>query len=276
MTLHILDELEQGSDAWLDQRRGMITASVIGQLITVERPSAIDFCCPSCNALDSEPCKSKNGGAPIKTMHPERAAYATAHKGELPDRIIVADTDASKRLTAELVAERITGWSDPVFTNSDMQRGHDIEPIARDMYAETRKTTVTEVGFMILEEDGYRLGYSPDGLVGDDGLIEIKAPRAKTHLWTHLSGRIPASHIPQIQAGLFVSGRQFCDFISFYGGMPPYIERVHPDPKWFDAIEAAARKFEAEATEMETKYRNATNGLPATERVYLDNLGLVF
>lgn len=270
MTLHVFEHLEQGSQEWLDQRRGMLTASVIGQLIAVEHASALDFCCPSCQALDNEPCKSKTNGAAIKTVHTERTTYASQHKGEVPDRIVVADTDASRRLTSELVAERITGWSDPTFTNSDMQRGHDVEPIARDLYAETRKVSVTQVGFMVLEEDGFRLGYSPDGLVADDGLIEVKAPRAKTHLWTHLSGRIPVSHMPQIQAGLRVTGRGWCDFISFYGGMPPFIQRVYPDQKWFDAIDAAARKFEADAAEMETKYRNATNGLPMTERLLVD------
>jgi len=213
----------QGSDEWLEQRRGIVTASVVGQLVT-----------PS-------------------TRKP-------------------ANNDASRGITAQLVAERITGYTDPSYINDDMLRGIEDEPRARDLYAEFYKRTVTETGFLLRKEDTWQLGYSPDGLVGDDGLIEIKAPRAKTHLRTILSGEVPAQYMAQCQAGLLVSGRAWIDFISFSGGMPMWHTRVLPDPAWQDAIVAACEQFEATATEMAAAYEAKTEGLPATERIIYQEL----
>jgi hypothetical protein len=216
MSLTVLDDLLQGSDAWHDQRRGIVTASVVGKLLTTTGR--------------------------------------------------VANNDYSRALTTLLVAERITGWTDPTFTNDDMMRGVNEEPRARALYSE-RYAPARESGFMLREEQDWKLGYSPDGLVGDDGLIEVKAPRAKKHLATILSGAVPPEHMPQIQAGLLVSGREWLDFISFCGGMPMWVCRVHPDPKWFDAITEAVRQFEATAVQMVADYEAAVEGLPATERI---------
>src|SRR5690606_36899576 len=118
-----------------------------------------------------------------------------------------AANDTSRALTALLVAERITGWSDPVYVSDDMMRGTLDEPVARDLYSK-HYAPVVECGFMVRYEDGWRLGYSPDGLVGDDGLIEVKSRRAKAQLVTILADEVPASNMAQIQAGLLVSGRQ--------------------------------------------------------------------
>jgi hypothetical protein len=216
VTLTVHDELIQGSPEWLAQRCGMVTASVVGRLITA------------------------------KTCKP-------------------AENDDSRGLTALLVAERITGHVDPVYVSDDMLRGKMEEPRARDLYSETY-APAREVGFMVRTEPTWTLGYSPDGLVGDDGLIEVKAPRAKTHVATILSGEVPAHHMAQIQAGLLVSGREWLDFISFCGGMPMWRKRVYPDPSWFDAITAAVEKFEQTAAHMVAAYHTAVEGLPTTER----------
>jgi hypothetical protein len=218
MTLTILESLEQGTEEWADQRRGMVTASVVGKLVTA------------------------------RTLKP-------------------ADNDESRGLTALLVAERITGWTDPTYMNDDMWRGVTEEPRARDWYGEQFAMPVCEVGFMILERDGWTLGYSPDGLVGTNGLIEVKAPRAKAHLRTILSGEVPGHYMAQLQAGLLVSGREWIDYLSWCGGMPPFVKRVLPDPKWHEAIVAAVEKFEQTAEAMTADYRALTHGLPATERV---------
>ena len=119
---------------------------------------------------------------------------------------------------------------------------------------------------MLRVEDGWQLGYSPDGLVGTDGLIEIKSPRAKTHLNTILADEVPAFYMPQLQAGLLVSGRDWVDFVSYVGGMPLWVKRVLPDPRWFEAIVAAVTRFETTAAEMVAAYEQATKGLPQTER----------
>lgn len=217
MTLIELPDLIQGSDAWLEQRRGMVTASVVGQLIT-------------------------------------------------PNTIKPASNDKSRALVAQLVAERITGWVDPVYVSAEMLRGTEDEPRAVEVYSE-HYAPVTTTGFMVRREDGWTLGYSPDGLVGDDGLVEVKAPRAKRHLATILSAEVPPEHMAQLQAGLLVSGRKWIDFISYCGGMPMWVRRVLPDQRWFDAITAVVEQFEKTAADMVAAYQQATEGLPATERV---------
>jgi hypothetical protein len=169
-------------------------------------------------------------------------------------------------VTAQLVAERITGWTDPTYQNDDMMRGVNEEPRARLLYSE-RYAEARESGFMRRDEGDWTLGYSPDGLVGDDGLIEVKAPRAKKHLSTILSGEVPPEHMAQIQAGLLVSGRAWLDFISFCGGMPMWVKRVHPDPEWAAAITEAVTRFETNAAAMVAAYEAAVEGLPATERI---------
>ncbi len=216
MTLHVFDTIDQGSEAWHDQRRGIVTASVVGKLIT--------------------------------------------------PTFKVADNETSRALTAVLAAERITGWTEDNRMNDDMWRGVLSEPIARDLYSHHHQPAA-EVGFMRLDGDGWRLGFSPDGLVGDDGLIEIKAPRAKTHLHTILADRVPVHYMPQCQAGLLVSGRQWLDFVSYVGGMPLYVKRVYPDPVWHEAIVAAVTRFEQNAADLIDAYTQATTGLAMTERV---------
>lgn len=224
MTLHTYPDVAQHSDEWFDLRRGIVTASTVGQLITT------------------------------KTMKP-------------------ASNDYSRALTRLLVAERITGWTEDTFTSTAMLRGTLDEPIARAAYAE-HYAPVTECGFMVLERDEWRLGYSPDGLVGDVGLIEIKSRDPKAQLATILADEVPAANMAQMQAGLLVSDREWCDYVSFCGGMPLWPKRVYPDPRWFDAIEAAVQQFEDEAAVMVATYSTRTAGLPTTERVnhYLDGV----
>jgi hypothetical protein len=226
MSLRTYPDIIQGTPEWEDVRRGMVTASVVGQLIT-------------------------------------------------PSTLKVAANPASRGLTALVVAERITGHTDPTFTSDDMERGWEDEPRARDAYSE-HHAPVTEMGFMVREfvEDSFgpafRIGYSPDGLVGDDGLIEIKSRRPKKHVQTILADQVPAENIAQIQAGLFVSGRKWCDYISYAGGMPLWVKRVEADPAWATAITAAMEAFEKAAFAMRTDYLAAVEGLPMTERTGLD------
>jgi hypothetical protein len=124
---------------------------------------------------------------------------------------------------------------------------------------------------MVREEPGWKLGLSPDGLVGDDGLIEIKSPQAKTHVATVLNNEVPPQYMPQLQAALLVSGRDWVDFLSWCGGEPMWPIRVLPDQRWFDAITVAVAAFEMTARQMVHAYNEATAGLPATERLdYLD------
>lgn len=177
-----------------------------------------------------------------------------------------ADNDTSRALTLTLAAERITGHVDPVYPSFDMQRGTDDEPYARDAYRE-HHAPVEEVGFITREyDDGYTLGYSPDGLVGTDGLIEIKSRTPREQIRTVLDDRVPGYNMAQIQTGMYITGRTWCDYISFSAGLRLYVKRVRPDIAWFTAIDNAARAFETNIADIIARYNTATHGLPQTER----------
>jgi hypothetical protein len=264
MTLHEYPHLEQGSEDWLAARRGLVTASTVGNLITTRKLSAIDYDCPNCGAPKDEPCVGKRPPrAAIATKHAERAEVArTSNSGTVFE---VASNDKSQALTLALVAERINGWSEESYVNDDMMRGILDEPIARNLYSK-HFAPVTETGFMVEDRWGFRLGFSPDGLVGDDGLIEIKSRRPKTQVATVLAGHPPVENVPQLQAGLLVTGRKWLDYVSFAGGMNLFVTRVYPDQRWFEAIIKAVRTFEANAAEMQRLYQEGIEGMPITER----------
>lgn len=143
-----------------------------------------------------------------------------------------------------------------------MQRGQDEEPFARDLYAEHTGQDVTETGFMVATINGRKLGYSPDGLVGDDGLNEIKSRRHKKHLRTILTDSVPPENYAQCQAGMLVSGRSWLDYVSFSAGMPLHIIRVEPDERWRAAILDALEAYEGYAEKALGHYRNMTEGMP--------------
>lgn len=176
-----------------------------------------------------------------------------------------AMNDRSRGLCQTLIAERITGHVEPVYPNRAMTRGTLLEPEARRIYAKQTGQDVTEVGFARLDTDTYTLGSSPDGLVGEAGGIEIKSPSAKVHVATVLSGVIPDYNRAQVQAFLHVTGREWCDFISYLPGEPLFIIRDYPDPRWQTAIVSAAEQFEETARNAIARYETATHGLPATE-----------
>ena len=178
----------------------------------------------------------------------------------------VADNDTSRGTAATLAAERITGVVEDTPITADMWRGIDMEPHARDAYSKHR-AEVVECGFMRLERDNFTLGYSPDGLVGDIGLIEVKCPRAKGHIATILTDEVPAYYMAQLQAGLLVSGRAWVDYVSFHSGLPLYVKRVHTDQAWHDAITFAVKAAEFAIDDIVSEYHDCAEGLPTTERI---------
>lgn len=269
MTLHAYMDLEQRSVEWLELRRGLVTASVVGQLVTTKQRTAVNFDCPSCDALSNGPCRSRRTGEPILSIHAERTAVAKSDQS--PPVLTAADNETTKGLAAFLAAERIAGIDpDGTYVTHDMFRGVIGEAPAREKYAEHYAVKVTECGFMVHEGPSYSIGYSPDGLVGDDGLIEIKSPRQKGHLLNAVGGTVPTEHMAQIQAGLLVSGRSWCDFVSYSGGMRLWVKRVLPDLDWFHAIHAAVAALEVEINRLVVAYHEAVDGFPMTERLDLD------
>ena len=175
-----------------------------------------------------------------------------------------AMNDRSRGLCQTLIAERITGHVEPVYPNRAMTRGTLLEPEARRIYAAQTGQDVDEVGFARLDTDTYTLGSSPDGLVGETGGIEIKSPSAKVHVSTVLSGAIPDYNRAQAQAFLHVTGRAWCDFISYLPGEPLFIIRDYPDPRWQTAIQSAAEQFEETARSAVARYETVTHGLTRT------------
>jgi len=198
-----------------------------------------------------------------------RAGIVTASTvGQLitPKTVKPAANDYSRALAVTLTAERITGHVEPIHENQDMLRGTLDEPFARDLYSD-HFAPVTEIGFMVRDDWGFRIGYSPDGLVGEDGLIEIKSRRQKKHLATILADEVPLENMAQCQAGLLVSGREWLDYVSFCSGMPLWTKRVTPDPKWQAAILEAVAAFEEASAAMIADYTTRTANLPPTERL---------
>lgn len=128
----------------------------------------------------------------------------------------------------EKTAYLLTGNLPDIFENPAMQAGHIREPFARKAYEEYAGVKVETVGF--IEQDEF-CGFSPDGLVGKDGLIEIKCKQDKAHLYTVLSGKIDPKHWAQMQFQLLVSGRKWCDYVCFNPMFknPLYVKRIWPD-----------------------------------------------
>lgn len=158
-----------------------------------------------------------------------------------------ANNEASSHLY-ELLAQRITRYVEPRYISDDMLRGMDDEADARDLYAK-HYAPVERAGFITNDRWGFTLGYSPDGLVGDAGLIECKSRRQKFQVETIISGAIPKENMIQAQTGLLVSERSWCDYVTYSGGLPMAVIRVFPDQKVMDAIIAAAAEFEEKIAE---------------------------
>ena len=154
-----------------------------------------------------------------------------------------ADNDTSRGFVRTLATERIIGVPEFTYPTRPMQRGNLLEPFARDLYAE-HYAPVEEVGFIRLDTERYAIGYSPDGLVAHDGLLEIKSPGPKEHLRTVLADIQPTVYDWQLQLGLFVTGRSWIDFVSFCPGMDLYVKRVYPNQEAFETIDTAVTNAE--------------------------------
>lgn len=181
----------------------------------------------------------------------------------------IANNDKTRAHLYELLAQRITRYVEPMYVSDDMLRGQEDEFYARQEYAE-KFGPVDEVGFITNDRWGFTLGYSPDGLVGADGLIEIKSRRQKYQVQTFIEnvtgGTVPVDYLMQCQTALLVSEREWLDFISYSGGLPTAVVRVWPDDAVQGAIIEAAAAFEAQLAEKMQIYTEATAGLNPTER----------
>jgi putative phage-type endonuclease len=150
---------------------------------------------------------------------------------------------------AQLICERLTGQKGESFTNAAMEHGTQTEPLARSAYENARNLLVKEVGF-INHPRIEMSGASPDGLVADDGLVEIKCPNTATHIDTLLSGKVPTKYITQMQWQMLCCQRKWCDFVSFDNRLPEhlqlFVQEVEFDPEYCAMLEKEVTQFLAE------------------------------
>lgn len=215
MTITYHPELVQGSDEWIDARRGLITAGSMDLVLT--------------------------------------------------PTLKVASNEKERSHLYELLAQRVTGYTEPSYISDDMLRGLDDEVYARALYAE-KYAPLVEVGLVTNDALGFPIGFSPDGMVGDDGFVEIKSRRQKWQAQTIVEDEVPTEYMLQIQTGLFVTNRVWCDFISYCGGMPMFVKRVFALPEYQTAIKTAATAFEVRLRTAEKVYREKIKALYPTER----------
>lgn len=177
-----------------------------------------------------------------------------------------AQNDKEKGHLYELAAQVINEYVEPSYIGDDMLRGQDDESYARETYHE-EIAPVDLMGFITNDELGdFTLGYSPDGLVGEDGQIECKSRKQKYQLEIISTDTVPEEYVIQLQTGLLVSGRKWCDFISYSGGMPMYVRRVLPDVKIQEAIVKAATIFHEKLDKIIVGYADRIVGMIPTER----------
>lgn len=147
---------------------------------------------------------------------------------------------------AQLVCERLTNQKGESFSNAAMQHGTDTEPLARAAYEAFQDILVDEVGF-VPHPTIIMAGASPDGLVSDDGLLEIKCPNTATHIETLLSQSVPGKYNTQMQFQMACTGRQWCDFVSFDNRLPNelqlFVKRVPRDNEFIKQMEDEVVKF---------------------------------
>ena len=120
-----------------------------------------------------------------------------------------------KNYMMELICEKLSGENQNNFTNAAMQRGKELEPVARGVYEAKNNVFVEEVGFIVHPNAESGFGASPDGLVGEDGLIEIKCPNTATHVEFLKSGKPKREYILQMYGQMLCTGRKWCDFVSY-------------------------------------------------------------
>lgn len=153
----------------------------------------------------------------------------------------------------ELVCQRLTGQREEGYTNSHMERGIELEPLARAAYEFKTGVTVTEIGFV--DHPSIEMsGASPDGLVGLDGLVEIKCPTAANHVETLLSGKAPTKYIAQMQWQMACTGARWCDFVSYCptvgDNLALFVVRVERDDEYIAETEKAVKLFLTEVSDL--------------------------
>ena len=160
------------------------------------------------------------------------------------------------RLILEKACEHITGQptNEDHFISADMQRGIDNEDFAREQYEASSFCSVQQIGFAELDE---WTGCSPDGLVGDDGIIEIKCPKDSVFVQQIISGKIKLEYETQIQFNLMVLDRKWCDYIAYNKNFPLLVKRIERNEEKIAEIKAALEEVIGKSQEIIAKFQKA-------------------
>jgi hypothetical protein len=139
-----------------------------------------------------------------------------------------------------LIGERITGEAaDPFSGNRHTERGHELEAVARNLYREQCEVETSDCGIIL----NHGAGYSPDSLVGADGLAEVKTKLPKFQVSVILQDEVPKDHVAQCQGGLWLAEREWIDFVSFWPGMPLFIKRMYRDEAYIRKLSQRMKDF---------------------------------
>lgn len=160
------------------------------------------------------------------------------------DKIVTTKGEQSKQRTKylyQLAGECVSGLAEESYQNYAMLRGIETEAEARSFYEFTTGSDVAQVGFCI--SDCGKYGASPDGLVGEDGILEIKCPTMAVHVGYLLEGSLPMDYFQQTQGQLLVTGRKWSAFLSYYPGLKPVLIRVDRDALFLTALQLELDKF---------------------------------
>lgn len=203
--------------------------------------------------------------------HQVRLGILTASevKHILTPTLKTANNEKTRAHVYTIASQRITQTiDDPGYLSDDMIRGMEEEELATIRYSK-EIAPVDRVGFITNNKWGFTIGYSPDGLVGDDGLTECKSRLPKyqvqtivNHVVNDQNKSIPDEYMMQCQTGLLVTERKWLDFISYCGGLPMAVIRVYPDPKYQAAIVEAATRFEEQVSKVVRDFNAAAYSAP--------------
>ena len=191
--------------------------------------------------------------------HAARCGLLTASEMKLivTPTLKVASNDKERAHLYELLAQRVTKYVEPSYISDSMLRGIDDEIEAIAQYGKSY-AKVKAVGFVTNDKWGFTIGYSPDGLVGEDGQIECKSRNQKYQMQTLCDyvtkEAIDPDFLIQVQTGLLVTERAWCDLVSYCGGLYMATVRVFPDAKVQEAIVAAASAFESRMADKMATY----------------------
>lgn len=188
--------------------------------------------------------------------HAARCGLITAsemHKLLTPT-LKLADNEKTRAHIYELAAQRISQYVEPSYIGDNALRGYEDEIKARDLYSE-HYAPVDEIGGMVRDFGSYKVWCSPDGLVGDDGGIECKSRLQRFQIEVISKHEVPVEHVLQVQTSLFVSGRDWWDYVSYCGGYPPAVIRCEPIERYQSAIKAACEAAEERIAKVIEEYK---------------------